>query len=110
MARPRKHDGIVYRRPGTRVLWMCYPDREGKRIRESTFSGDWQEANRKLRERLGARDNRVLEIVRKGEQMGFEQWVNFFLENYSKPPIRAAKTHDDNLPPNQHLNTALATH
>jgi len=108
MARPRKHDGIVYRRPGTKVLWMCYPDREGKRIRESTFTEDWHEANKKLRERLGARDNRVLEIVRKGEQMGFEQWVNFFLENYSQPPIRAAKTHDANMRASKHLKRAFA--
>src|SRR6202140_2208817 len=75
MARPRKHDGVVYKRPNTKVLWMSYLDRAGKRIRESTFTEDWQEANKKLRERLDARDNRVLEIVRKGEQMGFEPWV-----------------------------------
>jgi len=34
---------------------MCYFDQSGKRIRESTFTEDWQEANKKLRERLGAR-------------------------------------------------------
>jgi hypothetical protein len=45
MARPREHDGIVYWRPNTKILWMCYFDREGKRIRESTFE-DWQEANK----------------------------------------------------------------
>jgi len=54
MARPREHDGVVYRRPNTRILWMCYFDQSGKRIRESTFTEDWQEANKKLRERLGA--------------------------------------------------------
>jgi integrase len=107
MARPRKHDGVVYKRPGTKVLWMCYLDRDGKRIRESTFTEDWQEANRKLRERLHARDNRVLEIVRKGEQMGFEEWVDFFLENYSKPPIRAAKTHNANMRASKHLKDAF---
>ena len=84
MARPREHDGVVYRRPNTKILWMCYFDRSGKRIRESTFTEDWREANKKLRERLGARDNRVLEIVRKGEQMGFEPWVEFFLSWRSK--------------------------
>jgi hypothetical protein len=76
MARPRKHDGVVYKRVGTKVLWMSYLDRAGKRIRESTFTQDWQEANKKLRERLHARDNRVLEIVRKGEQMGSKNgWI-----------------------------------
>jgi integrase len=86
---------------------MSYLDRAGTRIRESTFTEDWQEANKKLRERLHARDNRVLEIVRKGEQMGFEEWVDFFLENYSKPPIRADKTHDANMRASKHLKAAF---
>jgi len=43
MARPREHDGVVYKRPNTKVLWMCYFDRSGKRIRESTFfTEDWR--------------------------------------------------------------------
>jgi len=54
MARPREHDGVVHRRPNTRILCMCYFDQSGERIRESTFTEDWQEANKKLRERLGA--------------------------------------------------------
>jgi len=107
MARPKKHDGVVYSRAGTKFLWMSYPDRTGKRIRESTFTEDWQEANRKLRERLLARDERVLEVVKKGEQLGFEQWLDFFLENYSKPPLRAAKTHAANLRVAKHLKTAF---
>src|SRR3984893_14508214 len=107
MARPRKHDGVVYKRGGTKALWMSYLDRAGKSIRESTFNEDWQEANKKIRERLDARDNRVLEIVRKGEQMGFEEWVNFFLENYSKPPIRADKTHNANMRASKHLKGAF---
>jgi len=89
---------------------MSYLDRDGKRIRESTFTQDWQEANRKLRERLHARDERVLDIVRKGEQMGFEAWVDFFLENYSKPPMRAAKTHDANMRASKHLKSAFQSH
>jgi hypothetical protein len=28
---------------------------------------------------------------------GFEEWVGSFLENYSSPPIRAAKTHEEKL-------------
>jgi integrase len=107
MARPRKHDGVVYTRPGTNVLWMSYPDRNGKRIRESTFTQDWQEANRKLRERLLARDDKVLDIVKKGEQLGFEKWVDFFLENYSKPPLRARKTHEVNMRAAKHLKNAF---
>ena len=76
-------------------------------IRESTFTRDWQEANKKLRERLHARDDKVLEIVRKGEQLEFGEWVDFFLENYSKPPMRAAKTHNANLRASKHLKNAF---
>src|SRR5260370_3121792 len=96
MARPRKRDGVVYKRGGTSVLWMSYLDRAGKRIRESTFTQDWQEANKKLRERLHARDNRVLEIVRKGEQVGFAEWGDFFLEKYSNPPLPASQASQPN--------------
>jgi hypothetical protein len=71
MARPKKHDGVVYSRAGTKFLWMSYPDRNGQRIRESTFTEDWQEANKKLRQRLLARDERVLDVINKGEQLGF---------------------------------------
>ena len=80
-----------------RFFGSRYRNREGKRIRESTFTEDWQEAQRKLRERLQARDDKLLEIVRKGEQLQFSTWVDFFLENYSQPPLRAEKTHEANL-------------
>lgn len=96
MARPSKHDGSIYPRKDGKVLWMSYRDRTGKRVRESTFTEDWQEAQKKLRDRLQARDDRILEIVRKGEQLQFAEWLDFFLENYSKPPIRAQKTHEAN--------------
>lgn len=107
MARPRKHDGVIYRRDGSTLLWMCYLDRDGKRIRESTLTQDWQEANRKLRERLQARDDKVLEIVRRGEQLDFGEWADFFPESYSRPPIRAAKTHDANMRACKHLKAAF---
>jgi hypothetical protein len=75
---------------------MRYRDRSGCRRLESTHTEDWQEAQRQLRERLQARDNNTLHIVRKGEQLAFGEWADFFLENYSKPPIRAASTHEAN--------------
>jgi len=86
---------------------MSYLDRDGKRIRESTLTQDWQEANKKLRERLHARDDKFLDIVRRGEQIEFGEWVDFFLENYSKPPLRAAKTHDVNMRATKHLKSAF---
>jgi len=75
---------------------MWYRDRDGKRHQESTFSEDWQEAQKRLRERLQARDQNTLVVVRKGEKLSFNEWADFFLEHYSQPPIRAAKTHEAN--------------
>jgi integrase len=107
LPRPSKHDGSIYPRKDGKVLWMVYRDRSGKRIRESTNTDDWQEAQRKLRERLQARDDKVLDIVRKGEQLQFADWVDFFLENYSKPPMRAEKTHEANERVGRHLKEAF---
>ena len=107
MARPSKHDGSIYPRKDGKVLWMVYRDRSGKRIRESTFTEDWPEAQRKLRERLQARDDKILDVVRKGEHLQFSDWADFFLENYSKPPIRAEKTHEANGRAALHLKEAF---
>lgn len=96
MARPRKHDGVVYRRNDSKIWWMRYRDRDGSRLLESTNTSDWEEAQRQLRERLNDRDDNVLEIIRKGKQLTFNEWADFFLANYSKPPIRAPKTHEAN--------------
>jgi integrase len=96
MARPRKHDGVVYRRNDSQIWWMRYWDKSGRRCLESTNTTDWDEAQRQMRERLAARDNNTLEAIRKGKQMAFSEWVEFFLDNYSKPPIRAAGTHRAN--------------
>jgi integrase len=109
MSRPVEHDGIVYRREGSKFWWICYRDRAGKRQRESTFNGDWQEAHKMLRTRLEARDGNVLQVVRKGESLSFGGWADFFLENYSKPPVRQPGTHSANLRCVQHLKKAFAT-
>jgi hypothetical protein len=71
MPRARKYDGTVYRRAGTLIWWIRYRDRNGIARRESSQTADWQEANRKLRERLQARDDNLLEVVRKGETLAF---------------------------------------
>jgi len=108
MSKPRKQDGIVYSRNDGKILWIRYRDRNGKRCRESTRTEDWDEANRKLRERLQARDGNLLEAIRKGEALGFEEWVGSFLENYSRPPIRALKTHEANVRCATHLKAAFS--
>jgi excisionase family DNA binding protein len=71
---------------------MRYRDKSGERILESTGCQDWQEAQKKLRDRLQARDQNALRIVRRGEQMLFGDWADFFLERYSRPPIRTSST------------------
>ena len=107
MARPSKHDGSIYARKDGKTLWMVYRDRSGNRIRESTFTDNWEEAQRKLRERLQARDDKTLDVVRKGEKLQFSDWVEHFLENYSKPPIRAEKTDEANRRAARHLKDAF---
>jgi integrase len=82
---------------------MRYRDNSGVRHLESTGTEDWDEAQRRLRERLQARDNRTLEVVRRGEQLTFRDWADWFMENYSKPPIRAPKTHEANERAMKHL-------
>lgn len=83
---------------------MDYRDRDGKRQRESTQTDDWQEAQKRLRERLQARDSNTLPLLRKGEQLIFAQWAEHFLEAFSKPPIRAWKTHLSYTRVAKHLN------
>lgn len=96
MARPVKHDGGLYKREGSKVWWMAYRDKDGVRRRESTQSEDWDEAQKRLRERLQARDNNTLPALRRGQDLTFQEWADFYLENFSKPPFRAPKTHGIN--------------
>lgn len=104
MARPRKHDGSLFRKEESKFWWMDYRDRAGKRLRESTNTEDWDEAQKRLRERLQARDGNTLRLLRKGEQLTFAQWSAQFLEAFSKPPIRAQKTHLSYSRVAKHLN------
>ncbi len=103
MARPVKHDGGLYKRDGSKVWWMRYRDSDGIRRRESTLSEDWGEAQKRLRERLQARDNNTLSALRRGQDLAFGEWADFYLENFSKPPFRAAKTHQVNERALKHL-------
>src|SRR5712664_1121459 len=107
MPNSRKYEGVVFRRKESRIWLIRYREPKGNRRRESTLTEDWQEAQKKLRERLDARDNNVLDVVRKGEGLSLNQWVDCFLENYSKPPLRAVKTHEINLRAARHLKAAF---
>lgn len=107
MARPRKHDGVVYRRKGSDLWWMRCWDRNRVRRREPTGTADWKEAQQKLRERLKARDENVLDVVHKGERTTFQEWAETFLEHYSKPPLRSKKTHESHQRAVMHLKRAI---
>jgi len=103
MARPVKHDGGLFKRQGSRIWWMRYRDKDGVRRRESTFTEDWDEAQKRLRERLQARDNNTLPALRRGQELRFGEWADFYLENFSRPPFRAPKTHEINQRALKHL-------
>ena len=75
----------------------------GKRYLKTTNTEDWQEAQCRLHERLQAPDQNTLQTIRRGEKLLFNEWVEFFLENYSQPPIRAAFTHRANIMALKHL-------
>jgi len=105
LARPVKHDGGLYKREGSKVLWMRYRDKDGIRRRESTLTEDWGEAQMRLRERLQAPDNNTLSALRRGHDLAFGEWADFYLENFSKPPFRAPKTHGVNQRALKHLRT-----
>jgi hypothetical protein len=57
---------------------MYYRERDDTRRRESTFTEDGDEANKKLRERLQARDGHLLQFVRKGESLTVREWAGGF--------------------------------
>ena len=103
MARPVKHDGGLYKREGSKVWWMRYRDKDGVRQRESTLTEDWDEAQKCLKERLQARDNNTLPALRRGQDLTFGEWSDFYLENFSRPPFRAQKTHEVNQRALKHL-------
>jgi integrase len=107
MARPIKHDGGLFKRTGSKIWWMQYRDKAGERQRESTGSEDWNEAQQRLRERLQSRDNNSLSSLRRGQELTFEEWADFYLETFSKPPFRAPKTHEANRRGLKHLTNAF---
>ena len=86
---------------------MRYRDKDGVRRRESTLTEDWDEAQKRLRERLQARDNNTLPALRRGQDLTFGEWTDFYLENFSKPPFRALKTHEINERALKHLRVAF---
>ena len=56
---------------------------------------------------LDARDNNSLPAIRKGQEVRFGEWSDLFLENFSKPPFRAPKTHGINQRALKHLRAVF---
>jgi integrase len=107
MARPIKHDGGLYKRKGSAIWWMQYRDKTGIRQRESTGTEDWNAAQQRLREHLQARDNNTLPALRRGHDLSFGEWADMYLENFSRPPFRAPKTHEVNERALRHLRAVF---
>ena len=78
-------------------------DKDGNRQRETTGTEDWNEAQQRLRERLQARDSNTLPALRRGQDLTLGEWSDSYLENFSKPPFRALKTHEVNQRALKHL-------
>jgi integrase len=97
MARPRNTAGSLYRRGDSAFWWVIYRNRQGESVKESTATNDRLEAEAFLRRRLDARDEGLLPVVLLGRNLVFNDWADWFLENRSKPPFRAHKTHLQNL-------------
>ena len=95
--RPRKTGGTLFHRRNSVFWWIRYRSRDGQILKESTGTEDTQEAERFLRERLDARDDGNLRAVLSGKNLTFDDWADWFLQNRSKPPFRAEKTHLQNL-------------
>jgi len=86
---------------------MYYRDKDGVRRRESTLTEEWGEAQKCLRTRLEARDNNTLPAMRRGQETTFGEWADLYLENFSKPPFRALKTHQVNQRALKHLRNVF---
>ena len=97
MARPSKHDGVVYRRGDSKVWWMRYRDSLGQpplgiNQHRRLAGGATRTARAASRQRRSTR----WRSSERASNLRFREWAEFFMENYSKPPIRAAKTHEAN--------------
>ena len=95
--RPRITAGSIYKRFGSKALWMRYHDRDGRVVKESSGTSHREEAERFLRSRLDARDDGSLSMVLRSKTLKFDECADWFLEKRSKPPYNVEKSHQENL-------------
>ena len=74
-------DGFFERRGRSSGGWSIAIARANARGNRQ-ITEDWDEAQKKLRERLQARDGNTLPLLRKGAQITFAQWADHFLEAF----------------------------
>jgi len=95
--RGRPQRPIIFQRKKSTFWWIRYRDRDGKLHKESTGTPDERIAEQILQERLKARDEGKLPILFASRKLTFGEWLDWYLETRSKPPLRAQKTHEQNL-------------
>jgi integrase len=95
--RGRPQRPIIFQRKKSTFWWIRYRDRDGKLHKESTGTPDEGIAEQILQERLKARDEGKLPILFASRKLTFGEWLDWYLETRSKPPLRAQKTHEQNL-------------
>ena len=95
--RPRNTSGSLYSRRDSRLWWMSYRDHNGRFRQESTGEREKGEAEKVMRKRLVARDERLPPSAAPDGGISFNQWADWFLANRSRPPFRRENTHRHNL-------------
>ncbi len=87
----------IFQRRKSTFWWIRYRDSDGKLHKESTGTADEKIAEQVLQERLKARDEGKLPTLFASRKVTLTEWLDWYLETRSKPPLRAQKTHEQNL-------------
>ena len=80
--RRTRGSGSLFKPGRQKIWWIQYRDAAGKRVKESTLSERKGDADLMLQKRNGSREHH-LPIVKKAEQLSFEDGVVMFLDDYA---------------------------
>ncbi len=92
MARPRHHDGRLFRKEESKFWWRTIATAMAS-ARGNQQNPGMGRSTEAVGERLQARDSNTLPLLRKGGQITFAQWSERFLQAFAKQPMRAQKSH-----------------